>query len=162
MDREREAWQEMKDNAYEAINGSPIYEYELRPKGTIKTNYFSAFIWTFIVSSLVCAIYTGFLLYLFNASEIENNLRDASNHSIHNLEKVIELQRKEITLLKKQNTEIHEYLKLWTPMDLQRQRRMYEERHKEPTEEDLWLLGPEIPINRYDLCEEAHAQWLCY
>ena len=153
MDRERQAWQEIKDNAYESINDSQVYEYDLQPRPTAQPNYITAFIWTVIVAAMVCAIYTGFLLFLFNQSGIEDNLKSAANHAIINLERVIESQNKEINLLRQQNKKIHDYLELWTPLDLQKQREMYEGKDKSRIEDSLWDLGAELPLH-YNLCQE--------
>ena len=106
MDREREAWQNMRDSAYETISDSQVYEYDLFPIKETRPNYLSAFVWTTLVAAMVCAIYTGFLLYLFNSSGLEDNLRKATNHAIINLERVIELQNKEISALKTENKKI--------------------------------------------------------
>jgi len=162
MDREREAWQNMRDNAYETISDSQVYEYDLYPIKETRPNYLSAFVWTTLVAAMVCAIYTGFLLYLFNSSGLEDNLRKATNHAIINLERVIELQNKEISALKTENKKIYDYLQLWTPLDVQKYRRQQENKYKPPTEEDVWNLGPDIPINRYNLCNEEQLLWSCY
>jgi len=58
----------------------------------------------------------------------------------------IELQSKEISALKEENKKIHRYLQLWTPMDTQRLRQRYEDRHKPPTADDLFNTGPDIII----------------
>jgi len=153
MDRERQAWQEIRDNAYESVEDPQVYEYELHPKATAQPNYISAFVWTVIVATMVCAIYTGFLLFLVDQSGIEDNLTKAANQAIINLERVIETQNKEIKLLKQQNKKIHDYLQLWTPMDLEKQRKMYEGRDKTDIEDTLWDIGIEVPLH-YNLCQE--------
>ena len=112
-----------------------------------KPNYITATVWTTIVAVLVCAVFSGFLLYLYNESNIEETLSKAVNQAIISLEQTIELQSKEISALKAENKKIHKYLELWTPLDTQTLRKQYEDRYKPPTEDDLFNLGPEIIIN---------------
>ena len=69
----------------------------------------------------------------------------AVSRAIISLEQTIELQSKEITKLKAENKKIHDYLQLWTPLDLQRLQRKH--KNKTPTEDDLLDLGPDIIIN---------------
>jgi hypothetical protein len=143
MDREREAWQNIKDNATSDYHYAEVYDATPTPK----PNYITATVWTTIVAVLVCGIYTGFLLFLINESGIEKTLERAATQAIISLEQTIELQSKEISALKEENKKIHKYLELWTPLDTQRLRKQYEDRHKLPTEDDLFNLGPEIIIN---------------
>ena len=143
MDREREAWQNIKDNATSDYHYAEVYDATPTPK----PNYITATVWTTIVAVLVCGIYTGFLLFLINESGIEKTLERAATQAIISLEQTIELQSKEISALKEENKKIRKYLELWTPLDTQRLRKQYEDRHKLPTEDDLFNLGPEIIIN---------------
>ena len=143
MDREREAWQNIKDNATSDYHYAEVYDATPTPK----PNYITATVWTTIVAVLVCGIYTGFLLFLINESGIEKTLERAATQAIISLEQTIELQSKEISALKEENKKIHKYLELWTPLDTQRLRKQYEDRYKPPTDDDLFNLGPEIIIN---------------
>ena len=143
MDREREAWQNIKDNATSDYHYAEVYD----ATPVTKPNYITATVWTTMVAVLVCAIFSGFLLYLYNESNIEETLSQAVNQAIISLEQTIELQSREISALKEENKKIHKYLELWTPIDTQRLRKQYEQKHKPPTEEDLWDLGPDIIIN---------------
>jgi len=143
MDREREAWQNIKDNATSDYHYAEVYD----ATPVTKPNYITATVWTTIVAVLVCAVFSGFLLYLYNESNIEETLSQAVNKAIISLEQTIELQSREISALKEENKKIHKYLELWTPIDTQRLRKQYEQKHKPPTEEDLWDLGPDIIIN---------------
>ena len=143
MDREREAWQNIKDNATSDYDYAEVYD----ATPVTKPNYITATVWTPIVAVLVCGVFSGFLLYLYNESNIEETLSKAVNQAIISLEQTIELQSKEISALKEENKKIHKYLELWTPLDTQILRKQYEDRHKPPTEDDLFNLGPEIIIN---------------
>ena len=143
MDREREAWQNIKDNATSDYHYAEVYDATPTPK----PNYITATVWTTIVAVLVCGVFSGFLLYLYNESNIEETLSQAVDQAIVSLEQTIQLQSKEISELKEENKKIHNYLQLWTPLDTQRLRKQYEDRHKPPTEDDLFNLGPEIIIN---------------
>ena len=143
MDREREAWQNIKDNATSDYHYAEVYD----ATPVTKPNYITATVWTTMVAVLVCAVFSGFLLYLYNESNIEETLSQAVNKAIISLEQTIEFQSKEISALKEENKKIHKYLELWTPIDTQRLRKQYEQKHKPPTEEDLWDLGPDIIIN---------------
>jgi len=143
MDREREAWKNIKDNATSDYHYAEVYD----ATPTTKPNYISATLWTTLVAVLVCSVFAGFLLYLYNESNIEETLSMAVSRAIISLEQTIELQSKEITKLKAENKKIHDYLQLWTPLDLQRLVRNQKNKNKPPTEEDLWNLGPDIIIN---------------
>ena len=143
MDREREAWQNIKDNATSDYDYAEVYD----ATPVIKPNYITATVWTTIVAVLVCGVFSGLLLYLYNESNIEETLSQAVNQAIISLEQTIELQSKEISALKEENKKIHNYLQLWTPLDTQTLRKQYEDKHKPPTEDDLFNLGPEIIIN---------------
>jgi len=142
MDREREAWQNIKDNATSDYHYAEVYD----ATPTTKPNYITATIWTTTVAVLVCGIFSGFLLYLYNESNIEETLSQAVDQAVVSLEQTIQLQSKEISELKEENKKIHRYLQLWTPIDTQRLRQRYEDRHKPPTEDDLFNLGPDIII----------------
>lgn len=141
MDREREAWKNIKDNATSDYHYAEVYD----ATPTAKPNYISATVWTTIVAVLVCSVFAGFLLYLYNESNIEETLSMAVSRAIISLEQTIELQSKEITKLKAENKKIHDYLQLWTPLDLQRLQRKH--KNKTPTEDGLFDLGPDIIIN---------------
>jgi FtsZ-binding cell division protein ZapB len=126
MDREREAWQNIKDNATSDYHYAEVYD---------------------ATPTLVCGVFSGFLLYLYNESNIEETLSKAVDQAIVSLEQTIQLQSKEISELKEENKKIHRYLQLWTPLDTQRLRQRYEDRRKPPSADDLFDLGPEIIIN---------------
>ena len=143
MDREREAWKNIKDNATSDYHYAEVFD----ATPTTKPNYISATLWTTLVAVLVCSVFAGFLLYLYNESNIEETLSMAVSRAIISLEQTIELQSKEITKLKAENKKIHDYLQLWTPLDTQRLRQQYEDRDKPPTNDDLFNLGPDIIIN---------------
>ena len=142
MDREREAWQNIKDNATSDYHYAEVYDATPTPK----PNYITATVWTTIVAVLVCGVFSGFLLYLYNESNIEETLSQAVDQAIVSLEQTIQLQSKEISELKEENKKIHNYLQLWTPMDSQRLRQRYEDRQKPPTADDLFNTGPDIII----------------
>jgi len=142
MDREREAWQNIKDNATSDYDYVEVYD----ATPTTKPNYITATVWTTIVAVLVCAVFSGFLLYLYNESNVEETLSRAVSQAVMSLEQTIELQSKEISALKEENKKIHKYLELWTPLDTQTLRKQYEDRHRPPTDDDLFNLGPDIII----------------
>ena len=142
MDREREAWQNIKDNATSDYHYAEVYD--VTP--TAKPNYISATLWTTLVAVVVCAVFSGFLLYLYNESNIEETLSKAVGQAVMALEQTIELQSKEISNLREENKKIHKYLELWTPLDTQRLRQQYEDRFKTPSQDDLFNLGPDIII----------------
>ena len=142
MDREREAWQNIKDNATSDYHYAEVYDATPTPK----PNYITATVWTTIVAVLVCGVFSGFLLYLYNESNVEETLSRAVSQAVMGLEQTIQLQSKEISALKEENKKIHRYLQLWTPMDTQRLRQRYEDRHKPPTVDDLFNSGPDIII----------------
>ena len=99
-DREREAYRKIKENAYNSFSDSQVYDAE--PVGSVKPNYFSAVLWTSVVATVVCAVFMGFLLYLFNEINLEENLQKAANHAIVGLERVVTQQNKEIQNLKEE------------------------------------------------------------
>ena len=142
MDRERKAWQNIKDNATSDYHYAEVYD--VTP--TTKPNYISATLWTTLVAVVVCAVFSGFLLYLYNESNIEETLSKAVGQAVMALEQTIELQSKEIANLREENKKIHKYLELWTPLDTQRLRQQYEDRFKTPSQDDLFNLGPDIII----------------
>lgn len=142
MDREREAWQNIKDNATSDYHYAEVYDATPTPK----PNYITATVWTTIVAVLVCGVFSGFLLYLYNESNVEETLSRAVSQAVMGLEQTIQLQSKEISALKEENKKIHRYLQFWTPMDTQRLRQRYEDRHKPPTADDLFNTGPDIII----------------
>ena len=143
MDREREAWQKIKDNATSDYDYAEVYD----ATPVTKPNYITATVWTTIVAVLVCGVFSGFLLYLYNESNVEETLSRAVSQAVMGLEQTIQLQSQEISALKEENKKIHKYLQLWTPIDTQRLRQQYEDRDKPPTDDDLFNLGPDIIIN---------------
>ena len=143
MDREREAWQKIKDNATSDYDYAEVYD----ATPVTKPNYITATVWTTIVAVLVCGVFSGFLLYLYNESNVEETWSRAVSQAVMGLEQTIQLQSQEISALKEENKKIHKYLQLWTPIDTQRLRQQYEDRDKPPTDDDLFNLGPDIIIN---------------
>ena len=109
MDREREAWQNIKDNATSGYHHAEVYDATPTPK----PNYITATVWTTIVAVLVCGVFSGFLLYLYNESNVEETLSRAVSQAVMGLEQTIQLQSKEISALKEENKKIHNYLQLW-------------------------------------------------
>jgi len=118
MSRERDAYRNIVENARKSF-GSTQQEaiYDMTPQTNIKPNYVAAVIWTSVVSALVCSIFMGFLLYLVNESNIEENLTKAANHAVYSLEQMVKQQNIEIQTLRAENKKIHDYLKLWTPIN---------------------------------------------
>ena len=116
MNRERDAWNKMKDSAQERFE--PAQVYDVTPLPQPKTNYLSATIWTAIVAALVCSIFMGFLLYIVNESNIEDNLAKAVNHAVVSLEQSVLQQNKEIQSLRAENKKIHEYIDIGTVQSL--------------------------------------------
>ena len=112
MNRERDAYRQMRQDAAESINRGPVYEAK-----SVKPNYLSAIIWTSVVAVIVCSIFMGLLLFLVNESDIESNLENAASHAVYNLEKMVTQQNEELNSLREENKKIHDYLKLWTPID---------------------------------------------
>ena len=115
MNRERDAWNKMKDSAQERFE--PAQVYDVTPLPQPKTNYLSATIWTAVVATLVCSIFMGLLLYVVNESNIEGNLTKAVSQAISGLKQSVHQQNNEIQNLRAENKKIHEYLKLWTPIN---------------------------------------------
>ena len=134
--REREAYRRIKENAYNAMHEPQVYD--VTPEAMPKTNYLSGLVWTSMVATLVCAIFMGFLLYLYNQIDLEGSLQKATNHAVINLERVISKQSEEINNLKEENKKIHNHIKFWTPINCK------------PKEK--WVIPgiglPEIPIQR--------------
>ena len=160
MDREREAWQNIKDNATSDYHYAEVYD----ATPVTKPNYITATVWTTIVAVLVCGVFSGFLLYLYNESNVEETLSRAVSQAVMGLEQTIQLQSKEISALKEENKKIHRYLQLWTPLDTQRLRQRYEDRLKPPSEDDLFNIGPDIIINGRALPpyrKLSHGKKLC-
>jgi len=160
MDREREAWQTIKDNATSDYHHAQVYD----ATPVTKPNYITATVWTTIVAVLVCGVFSGFLLYLYNESNVEETLSRAVSQAVMGLEQTIELQSKEISELKEENKKIHNYLQLWTPLDTQRLRQRYEDRHKPPSADDLFNLGPDIIIRGRSLPplrKLSHGEKIC-
>jgi len=118
MNRERDAYKQMRQDAAESINRGTAYEAK-----PVKTNYLSAIIWTSVVAVIVCTIFMGLLLFLVNESNIESNLENAASHAVYNLEKIVTQQNEELNSLLEENKKIHDYLKLWTPIDCRRRER---------------------------------------
>ena len=105
----------MKDNAQERFE--PAQVYDVTPLPQPKTSYLSATIWTAVVATLVCSIFMGLLLYVVNESNIEDNLTKAVSQAISGLKQSVLQQNNEIQNLRAENKKIHEYLKLWTPIN---------------------------------------------
>ena len=107
MSRERDFYRKMEQDARNSMYEPEIIDVA-PPTKTAKPNYFSAVVWTVVFSAMVCGIYTGFLLFLFNESGLERTLEKAATHAISNLENKIELQNEEIKRLKAENKRIYE------------------------------------------------------
>ena len=105
----------MKDNAQERFEPAEVYDVTPLPQS--KTSYLSATIWTAVVATLVCSIFMGLLLYIVNESNIEGNLTKAVSQAISGLKQSVNQQNTEIQSLREENKKIHEYLKLWTPIN---------------------------------------------
>jgi len=150
MNRERDAWNKMKDNAQERFEPTRVYDVTPLPNSKLKTNYLSATVWTAIVAALVCSMFMGFLLYFVNESNIEDNLSKAVNQAVISLEQSVLQQNKEIQSLRAENKKIHEYLKLWTPID----------NRLPPGVEERWKLKgyglPEYEFQSYNICQEGN------
>ena len=116
MSRERDFYRKMEEDARNSMYEPEIIDVS-PPDNKIKTNYFSAVVWTVVFSAMVCGIYTGFLLFLFNESGLETTLEKAATHAISNLENKIELQNEEIKRLKAENKKIYNHIKFWAPIE---------------------------------------------
>ena len=116
MNRERDAYRRMKQDAQDAISGGTVYN--VKP---IKPNYLSAVIWTSVVAAIVCSIFMGLLLYLVNESNIESNIENAESHAVYNLQQTVIQQNTQLKELREENKKIYDYLNLWTPIDCRRQ-----------------------------------------
>ena len=151
MNRERDAWKKMKDNAQERFE--PAQVYDVTPLPQPKTSYLSATIWTAIVAALVCSIFMGLLLYIVNESNIEDNLTKAVSQAISGLKQSVNQQNNEIQNLRAENKKIHEYLKLWTPIN----------NRLPPGVEERWKIKgyglPTYELQSYNL-QEATVQCL--
>ena len=116
MNRERDAYRRMKQDAQDAISGGTVYN--VKP---IKPNYLSAVIWTSVVAAIVCSIFMWLLLYLVNESNIEINIENAASHAVYNLQQTVIQQNTQLKELREENKKIYDYLNLWTPIDCRRQ-----------------------------------------
>jgi hypothetical protein len=116
MNRERDAYRQMRQDAQDAINRGPAPAPKL-----IKPNYLSAIVWTSIVAAIVCSIFMGLLLYLVNESNIESNIENAASHAVYNLQQTVVQQNTQLKELREENKKIYDYLNLWTPIDCRRQ-----------------------------------------
>ena len=116
MNRERDAYRQMRQDAQDAINRGPAPVPKL-----IKPNYLSAIVWTSIVAAIVCSIFMGLLLYLVNESNIESNIENAASHAVYNLQQTVVQQNTQLKELREENKKIYDYLNLWTPIDCRRQ-----------------------------------------
>jgi|TARA_R100000005_G_scaffold472_1_gene331 hypothetical protein len=151
--REREAYRTIKENAYKSYTDGEAQVYEVEPIKTTKPNYFSAVLWTSAVATIVCAVFMGFLLYMFNELNLEDNLQKAANHAIANLERVVLQQNKEIQTLKEENKKIHHHLQFWQPITCK------------PKEK--WIipgygLPEEIPVERQDRNIKRYGNSQCF
>ena len=99
-DREREAYRRMKENAYASVQDQEPQFYDVTPEPVSKPNYLSAAMWTSVVAIIVCAVFMGFLLYLYNQINLEENLHKAASHAVLNLERVITQQSNDINKLR--------------------------------------------------------------
>ena len=167
MSRERDFYRKMKEDARNSMYEPEIIDVS-PPAKKVKTNYLSAVVWTSVVATVVCTIFMGLLLYVVNESRIEERLEQAASHALYNLEATIKAQSEELQKLQAENKKIHKYLQLWTPIDLQRLRRQYENKNKPPTEDDLFNLGPDIIIKDLGLPQSlpplrrfSHREKLC-
>jgi len=115
MSRERDAYRKIRENAQNSFPNTQVYDAPLAPE--IKTNYISAIVWTSVVAAIVCSIFMGFLIYFVNESNFEENLQKAASHAVYNLERIVTQQNTELHNLREENKKIHDYLKLWTPID---------------------------------------------
>ena len=115
MDRERDAYQRMRDNTRQSAQYAEVCDAPPTPR--IKPNYLSAMVWTSVVAAVVCTIFMGLLLYVVNESKLEDRLEKAATQALSGLEFVIKQQSTEIQQLRAENKKIHEYLKLWTPIN---------------------------------------------
>ena len=115
MSRERDAFHKIRENAQNSVQHAQVFD--ARPAPEIKTNYVSAIVWTSAVAAIVCSMFMGFLLYFVNESNLEENLQKAANHAVYNLERIVTQQNEELNNLREENKKIHDYLKLWTPID---------------------------------------------
>jgi len=150
-DREREAYKRIKENAYNSFSEPQVYDVE--PLKAIKPNYFSAVLWTSVVATIVCAVFMGFLLYMFNELNLEDNLQKAANHAISNLERVVIQQNKEIQTLKEENKKIHHHLQFWQPITC---------KPKEKWVIPGYGLPEEIPVERQDRSIRRYGSEQCF
>ena len=141
----------MKDSAQERFEPAEVYDVTPLPKP--KANYLSATIWTAVVATLVCSIFMGLLLYVVNESNIEGNLTKAVSQAISGLKQSVNQQNNEIQSLRAENKKIHEYLKLWTPIN----------NRLPPGVEERWKIKgyglPTYELQSYNL-QEATVQCL--
>ena len=166
MSRERNAYRKIRENARNSVQYADTFDAP--PATRVRPNYVSAMVWTSVVAAVVCTIFMGLLLYLVNESQIEERLEKAASQAIYSLESTIRAQSEELQKLQAENKKIHKYLQLWTPLDLQRLRKQYEDRNKPPTEDDLFNLGPDIIIKDFGLPQSlpplrklSHGEKLC-
>lgn len=150
-DREREAYRRIKENAYNSFGEPQVYDAE--PIKPAKPNYFSAVLWTSVVATIVCAVFMGFLLYMFNELNLEDNLQKAANHAISNLERVVIQQNKEIQTLKEENKKIHHHLQFWQPITC---------KPKEKWVIPGYGLPEEIPVERQDRSIRRYGSEQCF
>jgi len=115
MSRERDAYRKIRENAQNSVRHAEVLD--ARPAPEIKTNYISAVVWTSVVAAIVCSVFMGFLVYFVNESNLEENLQKAANHAVYNLERIVTQQNEELNNLREENKKIHDYLKLWTPIN---------------------------------------------
>ena len=116
MNRERDFYRNMRDDARDSINEAEVFDVS-PPQLTVKPNYVSAVVWTVVVASVVCAIYTGFLMFMFYEVGLEEKLKQATSEAIYNLESRLETQNKEIIRLQEENKKIYNHIKFWAPFE---------------------------------------------
>jgi len=149
MDKHRRAYHRMVDNAQKAFDTTRSEViYDAVPIQQKRPNYISAIIWTSVVAAIICSVFLGFLLFLVNESNIEENLTRATTLAVSGLEQMVQQQNEEIKILRDENKKIYDYLKLWTPMH----------RRLPPGVKEVWKI-PGYGVPRYELrsievCEE--------
>jgi predicted secreted protein len=84
MDRERDAYQRMRDNTRQSAQYAEVCDAPPTPR--IKPNYLSAMVWTSVVAAVVCTIFMGLLLYVVNESKLEDRLEKAATQALSGLE----------------------------------------------------------------------------
>ena len=90
MDEHRNAYHRMVDNAQKAFDTTRAEViYDAVPIQQKRPNYISAVIWTSVVAAIICSVFLGFLLFLVNESNIEENLTRATTSAVSGLEQMV-------------------------------------------------------------------------